>query len=165
VRRENPEAYIVYKPHPDVFAGVRRAGQGESSVGNYCNSVVTSAPMHTLISAADEIHVNTSLAGFEALLRGKKVVTYGQPFYAGWGLTEDRDPPRRRKRKLEVDELVAGSLIRYPLYRSASTGQPCAVEQVVEELSRGVAGPRQGLQEFILGKLCGSRFWHRFCSQ
>ena len=45
----------------------------------------------------DEVHVNSSLAGFEALLRGTKVSTYGVPFYAGWGLTEDHGPiPARR---------------------------------------------------------------------
>jgi capsular polysaccharide export protein len=165
VRRENPQAHIIYKPHPDVVAGVRRAGQGESSAGNFCNSVVTSASIHTLIGGADEVHVNSSLAGFEALLRGKNVVTYGQPFYAGWGLTKDHDPLSRRKRKLDLDELVGGSLIQYPVYRSAVTGQPCDVEQVVEELSRSLTGLRQGVLEFILGKLSGSRFWHRFCFQ
>jgi capsular polysaccharide export protein len=109
--------------------------------------------------------VNTSLVGFEALLRGKKVVTYGQPFYAGWGLTEDRNPPRRRKRKLSLDELVAGSLLRYPLYRSAQTGQPCAAEQVVEEIARGTSGMRPDALELGLRLLSGTRFWHRFCSQ
>ncbi|SUV87835.1 capsular polysaccharide export protein [Bordetella pertussis] len=47
------------------------------------------------------------------------MVTYGKPFYAGWGLTEDRaaDWPRdRRTRRLSLDELVAGTLLRYPLY-------------------------------------------------
>ena len=62
----------------------------------------------------------TSLAGFDALLRGKKVVTYGQPFYAGWGLTEDRDQSgpamQRRRRTLTLDELIAGALLRYPVY-------------------------------------------------
>lgn len=165
VRRENPDDFIVYKPHPDVVAGVRRAGQGESTASNHCDSVVASASIHELIASADEVHVNTSLAGFEALLRGKKVVTYGQPFYAGWGLTEDRDPPARRTRTLGLDELVAGSLIRYPLYRSAATGQPCAPEEVVEEMARGVSGPRPGPLELILGRLSGTPIWHRFCSR
>jgi len=117
-----------------------------------------------MIEAVDEVHVNTSLAGFEAILRGKKVVTHGQPFYAGWGLTVDRDPPTRRGRQLSLDELVAGSLIRYPLYRSASSGQPCAVEQVVDELARGLRGPRQSPIERLLARLSGMAFWHRFCS-
>jgi capsular polysaccharide export protein len=35
------------------------------------------------LSAVDEVHTLTSLAGFQALLRGKPVTCYGQPFYAG----------------------------------------------------------------------------------
>jgi capsular polysaccharide export protein len=60
----------------------------------------------------------TSLVGFEALLRGLPVVTYGQPFYAGWGLTVDHAPLERRRRRLTLDELVAGALHRYPRYVS-----------------------------------------------
>jgi len=37
-------------------------------------------PIAALIDLVDEVHVNTSLAGFEALLRGKSVTTYGVPF-------------------------------------------------------------------------------------
>ncbi len=62
----------------------------------------------------------TSLSGFDALLRGKAVITYGQPFYAGWGLTEDYAEHatafERRKRRLTLDELVAGTLLYYPVY-------------------------------------------------
>ncbi len=55
----------------------------------------------------------TSLTGFEALLRGKAVFTYGLPFYAGWGLTQDRHAHPRRHRRLSIDELVAAALIGY----------------------------------------------------
>jgi len=165
VRRENPADYIIYKPHPDVAAGVRRAGRSEADAANHCNSIVADAPIHDLIAAVDQVHVNTSLVGFEALLRGRRVVTYGQPFYAGWGLTEDRDPPARRKRRLSLDELVAGTLFCYPLYRSAQTGQPCDAEQVVEEVSRGFSGPKPSALELSLRFLSGTRFWHRFCSR
>ena len=61
----------------------------------------------------------TSLTGFDALLRGKRVVVYGRPFYSGWGLTEDKGeafPAGRRERALSLDELVAGALLHYPLY-------------------------------------------------
>lgn len=61
----------------------------------------------------------TSLSGFDALLRGKRVVVYGRPFYAGWGLTEDHLPINRRQRQLTLDALVAGALLRYPLYWDA----------------------------------------------
>jgi capsular polysaccharide export protein len=38
------------------------------------------------------------------------------PFYAGWGLTEDRIRCARRAKKLTLDELVFGALITYPRY-------------------------------------------------
>jgi len=76
----------------------------------------------------------TSLAGFEALLRGKIVVVYGQPFYAGWGLTQDRVPLARRTRKLALDELVAGVLILYPAYVSRTTGRYTTPERALDEL-------------------------------
>lgn len=164
VRRENPEAYLVYKPHPDVVARVRREGAGESNAGAYCDSVITTAPMHQLIHEVDEVQVITSLAGFEALLRGKAVVAYGHPFYAGWGLTTDHHPLPRRTRRLSLDELVAGALLIYPLYCSAQDGQVCAAEQLIDELISGVRPRRRGALERLLGKLSDSRFWHRFCS-
>jgi capsular polysaccharide export protein len=58
----------------------------------------------------------TSLVGFEALLRRLTVVVYGKPFYAGWGLTQDRKPISRRIRRLTLDELVAAALLLYPRY-------------------------------------------------
>ena len=50
-------------------------------------------------------------------MRGKKVVCYGLPFYAGWGLTEDVLTVSRRTRQLTLSELVAGSMLVYPIYR------------------------------------------------
>jgi capsular polysaccharide export protein len=78
--------------------------------------------------------VLTSLIGFEALLRGTQVVCWGQPFYAGWGLTQDRHPHARRTRRLALDELVAGALLRYPVYLSRVDGLNCTPEQALDEL-------------------------------
>jgi capsular polysaccharide export protein len=54
--------------------------------------------------------------GFEALLLGKECVCFGMPFYAGWGLTDDRIKCSRRKRKLTVNQLFAGAYILYCRY-------------------------------------------------
>jgi capsular polysaccharide export protein len=78
----------------------------------------------------------TSLVGFEGLLRGKIVVTYGYPFYAGWGLTTDRIVSDRRSRKLTLDELVTGVLIRYPRYISPNTGEYARPEDIVSHINR-----------------------------
>lgn len=134
VRAAAPDAYVVYKPHPDVVAGLRRRGVGEDEVQHFCDEVVVDVPMETLLAQVDEVHVLTSLAGFEALLRGRKVVTYGCPFYAGWGLTLDHHPLPRRGRTLTLDALVAGVLILYPAYVSRTTGRFTTPERALDEL-------------------------------
>lgn len=134
VRAANPDAWIVYKPHPDVAAGLRAAGQGEWNASRWCDSVVDDVAMDALLGAVDEVHVLTSLTGFEALLRGKRVVCYGQPFYAGWGLSLDVFPPARRTRRLSLDELVAGALILYPRYLAHDSGAATSPEGALDSL-------------------------------
>lgn len=134
VRHANRHAHIVYKPHPDVVAKLRARGDGEEGIGDLCNEIITRVDMAQLLDAVDEIHTLTSLSGFEALMRGKRVTCYGQPFYSGWGLTLDLAANARRGRCLSLDELVAGALILYPAYVSRITGQFTTVERAVEEL-------------------------------
>lgn len=142
VRAANPDAYVIYKPHPDVVAGLRRKGQGEMDAADWCDEVLVDVAMGELLPLVDEVHALTSLAGFEALLRGKKVVCYGLPFYAGWGLTEDMLPVARRTRRLSLNELVAGVLILYPAYVSRTTGKFTTPERALDELLawRSLAG-------------------------
>lgn len=136
VREEAPDSYILYKPHPDVLAGHRRGAIAEGTCLRYADKVVGDVPIASLIEMVDEVHVNTSLAGFEALLRDKQVTTYGVPFYAGWGLTNDLGPvPARRSAKRTIDELVAATLLLYPRYLDPVTGLPCPAEVLVARLS------------------------------
>jgi capsular polysaccharide export protein len=115
-RQAHPDGYIVYKPHPDVASGNRRGAVTRGELGGLADHVETEASVVSCIDACDVVHTMTSLSGFDALLRGKRVVTHGRPFYAGWGLTEDRMAMPRRERALTLDELVAGALLRYPVY-------------------------------------------------
>ncbi len=85
----NPDAVILYKPHPDVEAGLRPGAIPEAEALKYADMVLPRADMAALLPQIDEIWTLTSLTGFEALLRGKRVTTLGAPFYAGWGLTTD----------------------------------------------------------------------------
>lgn len=138
VRAANPDAWVVYKPHPDVAAGLRSQGYDDALAWQWCNEVVADVDMGVLFDAVDEVHVLTSLCGFEALLRGKRVTTYGMPFYAGWGLTDDRGMrdavAQRRGRTLSLDELTAGVLIQYPTYVSRRTGNFITPEQALDQL-------------------------------
>lgn len=159
VRAEAPDAYIVYKPHPDVMAGLRGKCAEEIALRALCDELVTDCPMHGLIHAIDRVHVLTSLAGFEALLRGKPVTVHGLPFYAGWGLTDDRCNARRRQRRLTLDMLVAGALILYPRYVLRDpAGGFASPEQVVADLKawRGEA-PHTGRLQRLMRPLL--RYW------
>ncbi|EHQ52006.1 capsule polysaccharide biosynthesis [Ectothiorhodospira sp. PHS-1] len=117
-RRAHPDGFIVYKPHPDVLHA-RRRGRVDEAL-QWADVIETRVSVVSCIEHAEVVHTLTSLAGFDALLRGKVVVTYGEPFYAGWGLTQDRVVEgkglHRRGRRLTLDELVAGVLLRYPRY-------------------------------------------------
>ncbi len=134
VRKNNPDSYLIYKPHPDVVAGNRNGSLPEDMVKHYCNIIVSDMSIDSCIGIADEIHTISSLSGFDAILRNKKVSTYGMPFYAGWGLTEDLRICNRRTRSLSRDQLVAGALLLYPRYVHPSTKELCEIEPVLEEI-------------------------------
>ncbi|MBR6876488.1 MAG: capsular polysaccharide biosynthesis protein [Neisseriaceae bacterium] len=116
VRKDNPDAFIIYKPHPDVVSGNRIGHIPEHITTEFADLTVPEIDILSCLNAADEVHTMTSLTGFEALLRDKKVVCYGLPFYAGWGLTEDKLNLPRRTRRLTLPELLAGTLMYYPIY-------------------------------------------------
>ncbi|MCL9821049.1 capsular polysaccharide biosynthesis protein [Helicobacter sp. 14348-15] len=145
VREKNPKAYILYKPHPDVLSG-NRIGNIPSSIAlQYCDEILIDISLPSCLEAVDEVHTLTSLSGFEALLYGKRVITYGMPFYAGWGLTIDKQTCPRRTRKLTLDELIAGAYILYPRYIHPKTLQLChplALIDALEEEKRKLQNNR-----------------------
>ncbi|AJQ93890.1 capsular polysaccharide biosynthesis protein [Gynuella sunshinyii] len=137
-RSADPDAFIVYKPHPDVMSLNRRGRLAMSAAAQWADHIETESSVVSCLDACHEVHTMTSLTGFDALLRNKKVVVYGQPFYAGWGLTVDKESDgiafTRRQRKLSLDELVAGSLLRYPIYWDWSLNGYTSCESVLREI-------------------------------
>ncbi|HEF8075331.1 TPA: capsular polysaccharide biosynthesis protein [Campylobacter jejuni] len=128
VRAKNQDAYIIFKPHPDVLSGNCVGLKDETLILEFCDEIVKDCSIDSAIKIADEIHTITSTSGFDALLRAKKVFTYGMPFYAGWDLTKDKYRCERRTRKLSLEELVAGALIIYPRYINPKTKTLCEIE-------------------------------------
>lgn len=152
VRAAHPNAVILFKPHPDVEAGLR---EGALTNPELANLIVTDTDPATLLAQVHEVHTMTSLMGFEALLRGLPVTTYGAPFYAGWGLTRDMsDVPPRRRATPTLEGLVHATLIDYPRYFDPKTGLPCPVEVAVERLSTGDI-PQRGRINRIVSKVQG----------
>lgn len=143
VRQNRPEAFIVYKPHPDVVSGAR-IGLFDDTARKLYDLELVDYDIVDLIEIADEIHTMCSLTGFEGLLRGVEVHTYGLPFYAGWGLTHDRLRATRRQRRLTLDALIAGALLMYPTYVDPATGELCNADTAIE-LMRQQRDQRSGL--------------------
>lgn len=154
-RAANPEAVILYKPHPDVEAGLRTGAIPEAEARELADMILTRADPVALLAQVQEVWTMTSLLGFEALLRGVPVTCLGTPFYAGWGLTTDLGRvPARRQARPGLPALVQAALIDYPRYRDPVTGLPCPVEVAVDRLATG-AIPAPGPANRALSKLQG----------
>lgn len=135
-RRENPQAFLIYKPHPDVEAGLRPGAIPRNMLDGLADHVVTGGDAAALLEQVDEVWTITSTLGFEALLRGLPVTALGAPFYAGWGLTRDLSPqPVRRQARPSLEALVHACLIAYPRYRDPLSGLPCPPEVALARLS------------------------------
>jgi capsular polysaccharide export protein len=145
-REACPDAFIIFKPHPDVLSGNRCGNVEQTQAFKVCDHIEEDASLAQCLKVADQVHVMTSLVGFEALLRGLDVHVYGQPFYAGWGLTKDRSRPARRTRKLSLDELVAGTYLVYPRYLNRSTFRFTSADAVVTQLQADRARGGQALK-------------------
>jgi len=136
IRSEHPDAYILYKVHPDIVAGMRRNDDAHAMLAASCDEILTGADLNSVFAQVDRVHVATSLTGFEALLRGCQVHCYGRPFYAGWGLTVDHvEHSDRRRRRLTLDELVHGALIDYPVYFARGFSGLITPEAAVDRLA------------------------------
>lgn len=152
-REAEPDAVLLYKPHPDIVAGLRSGAPAEGA-----DMVVGQVPLPALLDQVEGLWTNTSLAGFEALLRGVPVTCLGLPFYAGWGLTEDRADisVSRRRARPDLDMLTHAALIDYPIYIDPQTLRRCGPEQVVSWLEAGgmepsvpLAGPGRMLSRLL----------------
>lgn len=133
--RENPDAEIIYKPHPDVLTGRRPMQSDPREVKHIAKVIEEPLSLVDSFQTIDHVYTITSLSGFEALLRGISVTTVGAPFYSGWGLTEDRQEVSRRKRRLTIEELFAGAYILYPKYADPFTKEKLELEEVIENIA------------------------------
>ncbi|MDL0089942.1 capsular polysaccharide biosynthesis protein [Campylobacter gastrosuis] len=134
VKDENKDAFIIYKPHPDVESGNRVGKVADEVALKFCDTILKNANITSILPHIDELCTLSSLTGFEALLYGKKVVCYGMPFYAGWGLSTDKITCNRRVKRPSIDELIAAVYILYPRYLSPKTLEICTPKQLIDEL-------------------------------
>ena len=122
---QNENSFIVYKPHHNHKTKTNSEVSKEGIIslnaiaGQKKNKLVIedNASISHCIDYCTEVHINNHDCGLEAIIKGKKVITYGNPFYSGYGLTEDKQHSLRPKRNLTVHELALGTYMLYPRYK------------------------------------------------
>ena len=133
-REEFPAARILITP-PETIQGHRAGHYLDTDLSNNVEFLSDPISPHALLDGAIAVYTVSSQFGFEALLAGHKPVVFGQPFYIGWGLTDDRMPLDRRQRTLTRAQLFAGAMILYPRWYDPFTDQLCDIEDVIKTLT------------------------------
>jgi capsular polysaccharide export protein len=157
-REENPDADVYVKTHPDVLAGKKRGCLDASSAPAGVRWLAEDWHPPSLLRHFDRVYVVTSQMGFDALSIGKPVTCFGMPFYAGWGLTDDRvDCPRRISRR-SLLELVAAAYLEYPRYLKPETGESGTFFDLAEFIGR-----QRRMARSLQGRVfCfGFKYWKR----
>jgi len=132
-QENHPGQRIVIKTHPETTAGRRQGYFGHENVTRSNISLYSgAASIWDLLENAIAVYTVSSTVGFEAIMAGHKPHVFGQPFYAGWGLSHDAFPVSRRQRKLTKAQLVAAALIKYPIWYDPFRDQLCDVETVLD---------------------------------
>jgi capsular polysaccharide export protein len=157
-QEEHPGAKIIIKTHPETQSGFR---PGYYSVANTNNRIsLFSDPISpwALLDGAVGVYTVSSQLGFEAILAGHKPRVFGQPFYAGWGLTTDENPVPRRERKLTKNQLFAAVMLQYPVWYDPFRDQLCEFETVLDIVEAQSSAWRQDHNGWIAS---GIRMWKR----
>ena len=130
---ENSDSQVIYKPHPEVIKGLRKKPKQSNpdDVRDICLVLDEDVALADAFETIDRVYTMTSLAGFEALIRRLPVFCFGMPFYAGWGVTNDRQTCLRRTQRRSVEEIFAAAYILYPRYINPETGADLNFEEAL----------------------------------
>ncbi|NNK77557.1 MAG: capsular polysaccharide biosynthesis protein, partial [Litoreibacter sp.] len=157
-QQEHPRARIFIKTHPETTAGHREGYYSDEHLTNQISFLGGPVSPQALLEGAVAVYTVSSNFGFEAILAGHKPVVFGQPFYAGWGLSDDRQPIDRRQRKLTRAQLFAGAMILYPKWYDPYRDTLCEIEQVMDTLESQSRAIREDGQGYVA---LGMRSWKR----
>lgn len=157
-QEEHPGANVIIKTHPETQAGLRQGYYSEADISARVSLCTDPVSPWALMEGAIGVYTVSSQLGFEAILAGHKPRVFGQPFYAGWGLTQDENPVPRRERQLTRPQLFAAAMILYPVWYDPFRDQLCDLETVLDILTAQTRAWRQDHQGWIAS---GMRMWKR----
>lgn len=134
----NPDADIIVKQHPDAIKGGKSSYFNNELIEKYRQifpniyTITIDINPYAMFEHVKEVYVVSSGVGFEALMAGKKVHCYGMPYYAGWGLTEDKLHLERRNRKRSLEEVFHYAFIECSRYYNPDEERVVEVENIVD---------------------------------
>ncbi|OIP56495.1 MAG: hypothetical protein AUK54_01975 [Helicobacteraceae bacterium CG2_30_36_10] len=133
---ENPHAKVYVKVHPDVLSGKKKSDIDIRELDERVQIITQNVNPISLLKHFEKVYTKTSGMGFEALLVGCECVCFGMPFYAGWGVTDDRSTCQRREAKRSVEEIFAAAYILYTQYHNPYTNRPSDILDTIHGIIR-----------------------------
>ncbi|MEO5613406.1 MAG: capsular polysaccharide biosynthesis protein, partial [Cypionkella sp.] len=155
---EHPNARIVIKAHPETQLGLRRGHFTAADQTDRIRLLTTAVSPWALLEGAIAVYSVSSQLGFEAVLAGHRPRIFGQPFYAGWGLTSDAFPLDRRRRSLTKTQLFAAAMILAPTWADPCRNRLCSFEEAVDQLESEARAHREDRFGHVA---LGMRVWKR----
>lgn len=155
---EHPGMPVVIKTHPETRAGYRPGYFGPEDANARITLLTDAVNPHTLLEGAVGVYTVSSQLGFEAILAGHKPRVFGQPFYVGWGLTQDETPVPRRQRNLTRAQLFAAAMMLYPTWYDPYRDRLCELETVLDTLEAQTRAWREDRHGWVAS---GMRLWKR----
>ena len=132
--KENPDADIIVKTHPDSISSGRSGYYAGMKEHDNVYKITTPINPISLINYVDKVYVCTTQLGFEALMCGKEVHVFGMPFYAGWGLAKEKQKIKRRNNKRTLEEVFYITYIMYTRYFNPYNYEQCEIEDAIDYL-------------------------------
>ena len=134
---ENPNADVLVKTHPDSLVKNGRAGYySKLSDSDRIYKICFPVNPYSILEKVSKVYVATSAFGFEALLAGKPVSVFGMPWYAGWGVTDDRQHCPRRTKQRTLAELFYAFYVKYTKYANPKSRKPCDISKAIDVLAQ-----------------------------
>ncbi|MEM9436673.1 MAG: capsular polysaccharide biosynthesis protein [Pseudomonadota bacterium] len=155
---EHPGARILLKTHPETASGHREGHFTAKDETNLISLYDKPISPWVLFDGARAVYTVSSGLGFEAIFAGHKPRVFGQPFYAGWGLTADENPVARRRRKLTRAQLFSAAMLLYPAWYDPHRDKLCELEDVIAALAAKAREWREDNEGWVAS---GMRLWKR----
>ncbi len=130
-RYENPNAKIVFKSDYHVDWHSKQLLDFDDNQIEFVVSWQFN-PVRLLLSEC--VYVLDHIDGVHALLSGAKVITLAQPWYAGWGLTDDRYQTHRGA--LTLPNFFWATCVQYTRYLDPIYKTPCDFSQFMDKLEK-----------------------------